>query len=155
VATALKELVALMERQMRRKLKTLRTDNGTEFVNSEIEQLCKQNGITHQTTTPYTPEQNGIAERAIAIYFDMVCCMLHSSGMDVCYWGEAFMYAVHIWNITPTAALNRVPEHAWTGCKPDISHLRVFGSIAYVNIPKKLCGRKLEPTAVKCRLLGW
>jgi hypothetical protein len=75
--------------------------------------------------------------------------------MDICYWGEAFMYAVHIRNVTPIAALDRVPEHAWTGRKPNISHLQVFGSTAYVNIPKKLCGGKLEPTAVKCQLLGW
>jgi hypothetical protein len=47
VATARKELVAFMEWQTYCKLKTLRTDNSTEFVNSKIEQLCKQNSITH------------------------------------------------------------------------------------------------------------
>ena len=81
----------------------------------------------------------GIAERAIAIYFEMVRCMLHTASMDLRYWGEAFLYAVHIRNITYTSALkDRVPDHAWYDRKPDVSHLRVFGSIAYVNIPKKL-----------------
>jgi len=48
-----------------------------------------------------------------------------------------------------------VPMQAWSGKKPDISHLRIFGSVAYVNIPKKLHGGKLEVTLLKCWLLGW
>lgn len=72
------------------------------------------------------------------------------------YWGEAFMYAVHIRNLSPTSALRDiVPVHAWSGRKPDISHLRIFGSMAYANIPKKVRGGKLEVTSIKCRLLGW
>ncbi|THG93712.1 hypothetical protein EW026_g7595 [Hermanssonia centrifuga] len=75
--------------------------------------------------------------------------------MDLRYWGEAFMYAVHIRNITVTFALkDKVPKHAWTGRKPDILHLRVFGLIGYANIPKAVRGGKLEATSVKCRLLG-
>ncbi len=60
-----------------------------------------------ETTVPYTPEQNGIAERAIAVLFEMVRCMLHSAAMDLRYWGEAFLYAVHIRSITYTAAARR------------------------------------------------
>ncbi len=76
--------------------------------------------------------------------------------MDLRYWGEAFQYAVHIRSVTYTSALeDQVPVHAWTGNKPDISHLRIFGSVAYANIPKKVRGGKLEVTSVKCRLMGW
>ena len=93
----------------------------------------------HETTVPYGPEQNGIAEQFIAAYFEMVRCMLHSLRMDLHYWGEAFMYSVHIRNLSPTSLLSGVvPYQAWTGRKPDISHLRVFGSITYINIPKKI-----------------
>ena len=66
------------------------------------------------------------------------------------------MYAILIGNLLPTSGLaEKVPYHAWTKQKPDVSHLRVFGSIGYANIPKKLRGGKLEVTSVKCRLLGW
>src|ERR1700731_985294 len=66
------------------------------------------------------------------------------------------MYAVHIQNLSPTTALpGKVPYEAWYGRKPDISHLRIFGSIAYTNILKKVHSGKLEPTSVKCRMLGW
>ena len=66
------------------------------------------------------------------------------------------MYTVHIHTLSPTLALkDKVPYHAWTKRKPDVSHLRIFGSIAYANIPKKLRGRKLGVTSVKCQMLGW
>ena len=66
------------------------------------------------------------------------------------------MYAVHIRNVSPTSTLrDTVPIHAWSGHKPDISYLHIFGSIAYANIPKKVRGGKLEATSIKCRLLGW
>ena len=62
VASTLKDVVAMLERQSGLKLKRMRSDNGTEFVNSVIESFCRQNGILHETTVPYAPEQNGIAE---------------------------------------------------------------------------------------------
>ncbi|PSS05346.1 hypothetical protein PHLCEN_2v3933 [Hermanssonia centrifuga] len=96
VAEELKVIVAMMERQSGRKVQTIRSDNGTEFVNGVVEAFCCRNGIQQQTTVPYMPEQNGIAERAIAVYFGMVRSMIHSAKMDLHYWGEAFMYAVHI-----------------------------------------------------------
>ena len=131
-------------------------DNGQDFVNSMVEAFCLRNSIIHETTNPYTPEQNGIAERGIATHVEMVRCMLHSAKMDLRYWGEALMYAIHIRNLSPTTALHgMVPFEAWTGHKPDVSHIRVFGSTAYVTIPKKIRGGKLEATAVKCQLLGW
>jgi len=61
-----------------------------------INNFCKKNGVIHETTVLYTPEQNAIVERAIAVAFKMVRCMLHSAGIDLHYWGEAFLYAVYI-----------------------------------------------------------
>jgi hypothetical protein len=107
-------------------------------------------------TIPYTPEQNGVVEHAIATYFEMVRCMLHSANMDLRYWGEAFLYSIHVCNLSPTSAIQDcIPVHVWTGCKPDVSRLCVFGSTTYVNIPKKLRGGKLEVMSIKCWLLGW
>ena len=76
--------------------------------------------------------------------------------MDLCYWGKAFLYAIHIQSCSLIYALSGiVPLEAWMGKKPDVSHLQIFGLVAYVNIPKKLHGGKLEVTSVKCRLLDW
>jgi GAG-pre-integrase domain/Integrase core domain len=103
--TALKETVAMLEQQSGKLLKRIRCDNGTEFTKNLIDSFCRHNGVILETTVPYSPEQNGIAERAIAIIFDMVRCMLHSARMDLRYWGEAFLYAVHIWSCSYTSAL--------------------------------------------------
>jgi len=61
-----------------------------------MNKFCQWNGIIHETTLPYLSQQNGIAERAIAIIFEMVRYMLHSASLSLRYWGEAFLYATHI-----------------------------------------------------------
>jgi hypothetical protein len=156
VAETLKTIIVKLEHQSSIKTKWIRSDNVTEFVNSVVYAFCKWNGILHETTIPYMPEQSGVAKRAIKTHFEMVRCMLHSAQMDLRYWGKAFLYAVYIRNHSPTSAiLDKVPMHVWTSRKPDVSPLRVFGSIAYANILKKVRQGKLEVTSVKCRLLGW
>ena len=54
---------ALVENQSGRRLKILRSDNGGEYVNSKFIQYCKDVGIQMQHSIPYTPQQNGVAER--------------------------------------------------------------------------------------------
>jgi hypothetical protein len=111
----LKATVAKLECQSGVKLKRMRLDNGTEFVNNVVHLFCWQNGIIHETTIPYTPEQNGIAESAIHVCFEIVRCMLHSAGIDLQYWGEAFIYTVHICNLSHTSAIqDSVPLHVWS-----------------------------------------
>ena len=55
--------LAMVENQTGRKLKCLRTDNGGEFKSEEFVKFCRERGIRREYTTPYSPEQNGIAER--------------------------------------------------------------------------------------------
>jgi len=54
-------------------------------VNKWIEQFCWLNGIIYEIIIPYLPEQNGIAEQAIAIFFEIVHCMLWSTGVKLWY----------------------------------------------------------------------
>jgi len=58
-----KEFKVLVENQTEKKIKVLRTANGGEFCSKEFEECCKKCGIAWQKTTPYTPQQNGVAER--------------------------------------------------------------------------------------------
>jgi hypothetical protein len=86
-----------------------------EFVNNVVHLFCWRNGIIHETTIPYMPEKNDIAESAICVHFEMVRYMLHSAGMDLQYWGKAFMYAVHIHNLSPISVIqDNVPLHVWS-----------------------------------------
>ena len=54
---------ALVENQTGKKIKILRTDNGTEYESNEFNDYCREVGIKRETTTAYTSEQNGVAER--------------------------------------------------------------------------------------------
>jgi hypothetical protein len=135
----LQEIIAMLKRQSGKNLKWMWRDNGSEFVKELTDAFCCRNGIIHKMTVPYTPEKNGIVERAITTLFEMARCTLYSANMDLCYWGEAFMYAVHIQSCSPLLALNGVVlSHAWSGKKPDVSHLQIFGLVAYANIQKKV-----------------
>jgi len=64
------------------------------------------NGIIHETILPYLPQKNGIAERAIAIIFEIVRCMLHYTGLHLRYWEEIFLYAIHIQSLLLISGLD-------------------------------------------------
>ena len=71
------------------------------------------------------------------------------------YWAEAVHTTVYIMNKTPTVAVHNVtPEEKYTGTKPDLSHMKVFGCIAYVHVPDEM-RTKLDPKAKKCVFIGY
>ena len=81
--------------------------------------------------------------------------MLNEKKMHDYFWTEAIATAVYIMNRTPTTAVHGMtPEEKYTGRKPDISHLKVFGCIAYVYIPDER-RTKLDPKAKKCIFIGY
>ena len=84
---AVMDVITMLEHQSGLKVKRLRSDNGSEFINSTMNKFCQWNSIIHETTLPYLPQQNGIAERAIAIIFKMVRYMLYSASLSLRYWG--------------------------------------------------------------------
>lgn len=63
VKQKIKEFKCFVETQPGKKLKVLRTDNGTEYLAGELQEMLKEDGVQHQTTMPYSPQQNGVAER--------------------------------------------------------------------------------------------
>lgn len=80
--TTFEDFKAYAEKQTGFKLKVLRTDNGTEYVNKAMLNYLRKEGICHQTTTPYTPEQNGMAERMNRTLVEKARCMLIDSGLN-------------------------------------------------------------------------
>lgn len=125
---------ALVENQTNKKLKAIRSDNGCEYMSSKFQNFLRDNGIQHQTTVPYSPQQNGVAERANRSIMEKARCMLQEAGLKQQYWAEAVNTAVYIKNRSPTIAVKGVtPEEKWTNKKVSISHLRIFGCIAYAQ----------------------
>ena len=74
--------LAMVENQTGRKLKCLRTDNGGEFKSDEFVKFCRERGIRREYTAPYSPEQNGIAERMNQAIQERIVSMLHHSGLS-------------------------------------------------------------------------
>ena len=146
---------AKVERSSERKLKTLRSDNGGEYISNEFEDFLEEEGIHHQNTIPKTPQQNGVAERMNRTLEESIRSMLSESQLPKQFWAEALSTATYLRNRSPTkAVIDKTPFEAWNQIKPDVKHLRVFGSICYAHIHKTE-RKKLDPKSRKAILLGY
>jgi len=139
--------------------RSLRTDNDGAFTSSSFEAYCRKTGIFHQHTVPHEHAMAGNAERMIGVLGNMARAMVLQSGLEL-YWDFAYAAAAHVHNLHPCTANadNQSPWFLWTGLKPDVSHLRVFGSECFVSrVPdvERPRGRKLEPRAIPGVFLGY
>ncbi|GBP89948.1 Retrovirus-related Pol polyprotein from transposon TNT 1-94 [Eumeta japonica] len=90
------------------------------------------------TSNPYTPQQNGLSERMNRTLVERAKCMMFNADLSKNYWAEAVTTAAYIINRSPTHALSDItPHEVWTGQKPDLSNIRIFGCPAMVHIPKE------------------
>jgi len=77
---------------------TIRMDRGTEFVNDELKTWCHSHGIRLQMTTPYSPSQNGVAERMNRTLVELSCAMIKASDLPEFLWEPAVAHAVYVRN---------------------------------------------------------
>ena len=137
------------------RIKVFRSDNGGEYCSNDFNATLIQHGISRQLTPPYTPEHNGVAERANRTIVECARSMLHGANLDYSYWAEAVVTAVYLRNRSPSRSVQNVtPFEAWTNEKPSISHLKTFGCKCYAHIPKQI-RTKLEPKAKECIFVGY
>jgi transposase InsO family protein len=133
----------------------LRSDNGGEYTSKDFQSYLSSNGIAWRPSTPRTPEQNAIAERAIRTICTKVRSMLLHADLSEKYWCYAAEAAAYIYNrMTHKASGNKTPFELFHGYKPNISNLRTFGCIGVSHIKRKTRG----PTSVSgqyIRLLGY
>ena len=131
----------------------LQSDCGGEYVNAKFEQYLVSKGIHHQLTVRYSPEQNGVAKRFNRTVCESVRAMIIDSDLLKTFWTEAIATATYARNRLPTKAIWTTPHECWFGCKPNISHLKVFGCIAYSHLPAALC-QKLDSKAERITFVG-
>ena len=87
-----------------------------------------ENGIEYQTSMPDSPQQNGQAKRFQKTIVNGAEAMWHHAGLSNGFWIYVVKAKVHTYNVTPIIWANyKTPKELWSGEKPDISHLRVFG----------------------------
>jgi transposase InsO family protein len=155
VFNCFKNFKAIVEKQSGYKIRTVRSDQGGEYTANDFEAFCTQQGIRHQTTPAYTPQLNGVAERKNQTILDMARSLLKAKKLPKQYWAEAVSCAVYLLNRCPTRSLQAVtPEEAWSGHKPSVTHLRVFGCVAYAKIPDAR-RTKLDDKSEKCIFVGY
>jgi len=104
----------------------------------QMAEFCKEAGIYHKVTAPYTPEQNGVAERANRTICEPIHVILADMSLQKELWAELVRSIAHIKNRSPTRALkNKTPYEALYGEKPSILHLVAIGTKAFVYAPTK------------------
>ncbi|GJS50531.1 retrovirus-related pol polyprotein from transposon TNT 1-94 [Tanacetum coccineum] len=130
-----KSFKKLVEVQSGSTLRILRTDNGGEYMSNEFEGFLRQQGVIHQVTDPYSPQQNGVFERKNKMVMEMARSMLYEKKLPKTFWAEAVATSVYLQNRLATKAVTgKTPIEAWSGTKPSIQHLKAFGSISYYRI---------------------
>jgi hypothetical protein len=150
-----KEFKALIENLSERKIKTLRSDNGGEYTSKEFANFCKDVGIKRELTTPYNPQQNGVDERKNRTIMEVVKTMIHDQDLPTCLWAEATMTTVYVQNRLSHSALGfKTLEEMFTGKKPKVSHLKIFGCPVFIHIPKEK-RNKLELSGKKGIFVGY
>ena len=108
-------------------------------MSKEFNAFMAERWIKHQCTVPYTPQQNGVAERKNKHFVETARALMAEKNMPHSYCADAISGAVYIMNRTPTASIHDVtPEEKFTGNKPDLSRLKVFGCILYVHVLDEL-----------------
>lgn len=87
---------ALVEKSTGMQLKTLRSDNGREYISLEFKDYLSKEGIRHEMTIPKTPEQNGVDERMNRTLVESVRSMLVDAKLPHKFWAEALSTAVNL-----------------------------------------------------------
>jgi transposase InsO family protein len=91
----LKGFLRQAQNEFRLRIKKIRSNNGTEFKNSQIEGFLEEEGIKHEFYSPYTPQQNGVVDRKNRTLLDMARTMLDEYKTPNRFWAEAINTACY------------------------------------------------------------
>jgi transposase InsO family protein len=151
----LKRFLRWSQNEFGLRIKKIRSDNGTEFKNSQIEGFLEEEGIKHEFSSPYTPQQNGVVEMKNRTLLDIVRTMLDEYKTPDQFWAKAINTACYSINrLYLYRILKKTSYELLTGKKHNVSYFRVFGSKCFILI-KRGRNSKFAPKAVEGFLLGY
>ena len=150
----------MVRKQFGTEIKGFRTDNAKDFCNNELKEFFEYHGIRHETSCPYTPQQNGLAERKIGDVMNKCRTLMIAANIPRTLWGFSVLTDVYLINRVPSKGLNfktpnelieaKVPR---TQKKENIKP-KVFGCVGYV-LSHDVNRDKLSPRAHKCVFVGY
>ncbi|KAJ9544969.1 hypothetical protein OSB04_024676 [Centaurea solstitialis] len=138
-----------------RRVKKLRSDNGTEFHNAKLQSFLEDVGISHNFSAVRTPQQNGVVERKNRTLVEATRSMIAHSGVPQSFWAEAVSTACYTQN--RTLIVKRTGKTAYEMVeqrKPNIDYFRVFGCKCYVLNDRDDLG-KFDPKADESIFIGY
>ncbi|KAL3373126.1 hypothetical protein AABB24_005224 [Solanum stoloniferum] len=154
VVVVLKNFISMVCNQFGVGIKNLRSDNGTEFFNVSMNALLAGHGIIHQSSCPYTPQQNGVVERKHRHILEMGRALKIQSHIPRRFWGDCIMTDVHLINRLPSFLLKGKSSYEVLFHKsPNITYLKMFGCLCFATVLKK--GDKFAPRAKKAVFIGY
>nr|GEW33865.1 putative ribonuclease H-like domain-containing protein [Tanacetum cinerariifolium] len=124
----LKNFINLVENQLNKKVKTIRCDNGTDFKNANIIELCGSKRIKREYSNAKTSQQNRVAKRKNKTLIEAARTMLADSKLPIMFWTEAVRTTCYVLNrVLVTSPHNKTPYALLTGNIPSVSHFNPFG----------------------------
>jgi hypothetical protein len=155
VLDCFKDFCACAKTQFNTHVKIIRSDNGTEYVNTEFISFLSREGILHQTSCPDTPPQNGVAERKNRHLLEVAYSLMYTINVPKFLWSEAVMTATHLINRMPSRILGmKTPCELLYGKNEFTVPPKVFGCTCFVRDHRPYIG-KLDPRVVKCIFVGY
>ena len=157
----LKEFTTFVQTRYDCTVRKLRTD-GEKSLGDDFTNWVKAEGLTFEPSAPYTPEQNGSAERSGGVIIQRARAMRVHARLQESLWPEIVNAAAYVLNRTPNRQLNwKTPLETlqelakMPNPHPNITHLRVYGARAYPVIHKIPKSEKLQPRAHIRYLVGY
>ncbi|GJQ98415.1 putative ribonuclease H-like domain-containing protein [Tanacetum coccineum] len=136
----LKNFIKEIENLVDKKVKIIRSDNGTEFKNHVMDEFCREKGIKREYSVARTPQQNGVAERKNRTLIEAARTMLADSKLPTTFWAEAVSTACYVQNrVLVVKPHNKTPYELFKGIKPAIGFMKPFGChVTILNTLDKL-----------------
>ncbi|KAL0405753.1 UNVERIFIED_CONTAM: Retrovirus-related Pol polyprotein from transposon TNT 1-94, partial [Sesamum latifolium] len=141
-----------VENQNGRKINTLWSDRGGEYLSGEFLDYLKENRILSQWTPPGIPQLNGVSEKRNRTLLDMIRSIMSFTKLPLSFWSYALETAAKLLNMAPSKTVAQTPYQICHGKPAFYKYLRVWGSPAYV---KRLVGDKLDLRSSLCRFVGY
>jgi len=136
--------------------RAIQIDRGKEFVNQKLRDWCSERGIELRLTAPYSPSQNGVAERMNRTLEELARAMLASQRLPEFLWEHATLHAGYIRNRSYNSFLEtETPYEGWFERKPNVAHLREFGAPVWILLQGQHKDRKMLPKSKRQIYVGY
>lgn len=151
-----KEAISWFEQRGGCKVKAVRTDNGSEFMEKGFSLWLRDRGIVHELSAAYEPQQNGMIERLNRTLMEGTRALLIGSELPNTLWGEALRTIAFVRNLRPASNMDgKSPAECLTGKSFDLNFLKVWGCRALIHVPEDKRSGKLAPRAIEGIFIGY